>query len=316
MKNITGFTISQDDLKFCGINLNKPTCIVKLNDQELLCTDTEYGIIKINWKNNTQKPYLQKNQYTPGEQLNSFMLSGPDTILLANMAKGRIEIIKDSQDKQTLFDKVNNKPLGRVNFICSDNKNGFYATVSTNKDLTFEGLSSKVTDGYIVHFTLDTIKLVAKNLKFPNEARIDSKGEYLYVAETAGKCVSRFKILDKGNLGEKELFGPQDFGPGGYPDGIQFDKHGNLWGTLVFGEKIYCLSKGQDLQIIYDASNKSAIKKVDSAFNSNYITPEIGLSAANKINPFIVSVTFAGPDNNLAFIGSYGNKLSYFKCSV
>ncbi len=317
MIDITNFKINNKNLKLCCDDLNTPSCIVKLNDDKILCTDTQYGIIEIDINNFNKKPYLEKNQYITGEKLCSFVIKNESTLLLANMAKGCIEIVSKNNPKKILFDNINGEPLGRVNFMCPDKHGGFYVTISSRKQDAAKSLNSKCQDGYLAHFDINNnIKIVAENLKFPNEARVDEKGEYLYVAETAGKCVSRFKILDNNNLGDKEIFGPENFGPGGYPDGICFDTQGNLWGTLVFGEILYFITKDQKLNIVLDLGNKDQIKKLDKEFNTNYISPDIGKSVANKIIPLPVSMTFAGKDNKTVFIGNNGKKLAYFRAPI
>ena len=320
--NLIDFKITGQDLKFCGENLKKPTCIVKLNDHKILCTDINHGIIEIDINNNTQKPYLLKNQHpnqdpNKKEQITSFVMKDDKSLLLAKLAKGTIEHVIGDQPNKILFNKINNKDLGRVNFMCSDQHGGFYVTISSRRENAAESLNAKSADGYLAHFDDKyEIKIVADNLGFPNEARLDAKGEYLYVAETSGKRISRFKILDNNNLGDRETYGPNDLGLGGHPDGICFDKQGNLWGTLVFGEKIYVITKDQKMHIIMDLSNNKKLKKLEDAFINKYISPEIEKEVANKIIPLPVSLTFAGEDNKTVFIGNSGSQLAYFRSPV
>ena len=68
---------------------------------------------------------------------------------------------------------------------------------------------------------------------FTNEIRFDANEEFLYVVETTGGCITRLRIDDRGNVAEREIFGPTKLGNGAWPDGIAFDSYGNLWGTLV-----------------------------------------------------------------------------------
>jgi gluconolactonase len=63
-----------------------------------------------------------------------------------------------------------------------------------------------------------------------------------YIVETAGRRISRTRVHPDGILSDREIFGPPDLGPSGYPDGIAFDSYGNLWGTLIYGEKIFALT--------------------------------------------------------------------------
>ena len=63
-------------------------------------------------------------------------------------------------------------------------------------------------------------------------------------------------------------------------------------GTLVFGEIIYFITKDEKLNIVLDLGNKDQIKKLDKSLML-IISPDIGKSAANKIIPLPVSMTFA-----------------------
>lgn len=305
--------ITPSALKFLGKDLNKPTCIVKGPHPMLYCTDTEHGIMAINIDTGMQTPYLSPEQHTPGEQINAFTWFNQQSIITANMSAGQIELITPQINKEVLFDSIAQQPLGGVNFICPGPDGGFWATVSTRNTDHFSALSSKINDGYIAWIKDNKIKIVADHLYFPNEARMDPAGDYLYVAETTRQAISRFRIKHDGNLGPREHFGPKNFGPGGYPDGIVFDNAGNLWCTLVFGERIVVVSANGNTQVVFDDGNAQAIAAVDAAFKSSYIDRETAAQAASKNIPFVVSLTFAGNNNDTVFIGSYGKSIAYFK---
>ena len=92
------------------------------------------------------------------------------------MAKGCIEIVSKNNPKKILFDNINGEPLGRVNFMCPDKQGGFYVTISSRKKDAAKSLNSKCQDIRLAHFDINNnIKIVAENLKFPNEARLDEK---------------------------------------------------------------------------------------------------------------------------------------------
>ena len=43
-------------------------------------------------------------------------------------------------------------------------------------------------------------------------------------------------------LADREIFGPVSLGKGAWPDGIAFDSLGNLWGTMVYSDKLFVLT--------------------------------------------------------------------------
>ncbi len=125
------------------------------------------------------------------------------------------------------------------------------------------------------------------------------------------------RILPDGNLINIEKYGPSDLGLGGFPDGITFDSYGNLWGTLVFGEKVFSITPKGDLKIIFDDGNKEICRKIDSAFFNCTLTEELMLSGLSSVAPVMTSITFGGKDLKNIYIGSVlGTSLPYFRSPV
>ena len=56
----------------------------------------------------------------------------------------------------------------------------------------------------------------------------------------------------KGELKNREVFGPSSLGKGAWPDGIAFDTYGNLWGTMVYSDKLFVLTPEGDLRILLE----------------------------------------------------------------
>ena len=48
-------------------------------------------------------------------------------------------------------------------------------------------------------------RIVADGLTFTNEVRVDGSGQWLYVAETFGRRISRFRIAPTGELSGREI---------------------------------------------------------------------------------------------------------------
>jgi gluconolactonase len=40
------------------------------------------------------------------------------------------------------------------------------------------------------------------------------------------------------------------------PDGITFDSHGNLWGTIVYSDRLFALAPDCDLKILPDEGDQ------------------------------------------------------------
>ena len=58
---------------------------------------------------------------------------------------------------------------------------------------------------------------------------------------------------------EREIFGPSSLGKGAWPDGIAFDSYGNLWGTLVYSDKLFVLTPKGDLRVLLDEGDPQKV---------------------------------------------------------
>jgi gluconolactonase len=92
-------------------------------------------------------------------------------------------------------------------------------------------------DGRIFKLNVETgeIELLHENLAFPNGIAFSPEGKELYVCESAMHRVLKFEVLEGENLSKPEVFAEL---PGGDPDGIAFDRKGNLYIAHFGGEKI------------------------------------------------------------------------------
>ncbi len=92
-------------------------------------------------------------------------------------------------------------------------------------------------------FKLDIIsgeaELVEDSLCFPNGIAFSIDGKNLFVCESAMNRVLKFDLHPDGTISNKTVFVEL---PGGDPDGIAFDSHGNLFCAHFGGGIIYIIS--------------------------------------------------------------------------
>ena len=214
-----------------------------------------------------------------------------------------------------MYDTLDGKPIGKVNFVLRDSKNRLWLTISTRIVNWMEAVSPKYSDGYVALADENGLRIVADGFRFTNEVRLDAKEEYLYIVETTGRCVSRMKVAPDGSLSGREVFGPTNLG--GFPDGIAFDSFGNLWGTLVMRDEIFALTPEGDKLTILDDIVPDTARALMEAFEADKATPEMMLAAGGKIAPWFASVTFGGPDLKTVYVGSLrGTSIPYFRSPV
>ena len=179
-----------------------------------------------------------------------------------------------------------------------------------------QAMDPKVADGYIALYEHGRLRIVADGFHFTNEIRLDAREEWLYVAETCARRVSRLRVAPDGSLSDREVFGPADHGA--FIDGIAFDAHGNLWGTHVMTDRIFAITPEGELRIVLDDDGGSAAgKALMAAFERGEATPELMLACGGTIAPWFASVTFGGADLRTVYVGSLrGERIPYFRAPV
>jgi gluconolactonase len=147
--------------------------------------------------------------------------------------------------------------------------------------------------------------------------RFDENEEYLYVVETTGGRILRFRVDEQGDLSGREVYGPSSLGRGAYPDGIAFDSYGNLWGTTVYSDTLFVITPEGEQIVLMDEGDPEKVKALDRAFFEKRVTPEILFETGKGIAPWMASVTFGGPDLQTAYIGSLkGMRIPFFRAPV
>ncbi len=323
---IDGFTVTKADISYVGHDLQRPECILAERDGSLWAADARSGVMHIR-PDGTQELIAQNHadafasatdeatRFTQGTLPNGLAFARDGSILISNFGTDCLELMTRTGETTVLIDKVDGQPIGKVNFVLRDTKDRLWVTVSTQIRNWMEAASRRVEDGSIILVDGDTVRTVATGIAFTNEVRLDAKEEWLYVVETTGRKITRFKVADDGSLSDRQTFGPEDHGA--FIDGIAFDAFGNLWGTHVMTDRIFAITPEGELRIILDDDNPEASRRLLDAFDRGEATPELMLAAGGTIAPWFASVTFGGPDLRTVYIGSLrGTRIPCFRSPV
>ena len=168
-------------------------------------------------------------QFTEGTLPNGLAFAKNGNIYISNFGTDVLEVMEPNGKTTVLYDEIDGEPIGKVNFVLRDKKERLWLTVSTRIKNWMEAISPNVSDGFIAMADDRGLRIMTDGLSFTNEIRFDANEEYLYIVETCGQRISRMKVAEDGTLSQREVFGPTQLGSGGFPDGIAFDSHGNLW---------------------------------------------------------------------------------------
>lgn len=323
---IDGFEVDPASLASIGRNLQRPECILAEADGTLWSADARGGVVRIT-TDGTQS-LIAQGDAVPASAADQFTRIVNDTlpngmafarngdILIANFGTDRLEVMTRTGESQVLYDNIDGKPLGRVNFVLRDSRDRLWLTVSTRIPDLIKSMTPSVRDGYIAMADEKGLRIVADGLHFTNEIRFDEKEEWLYAVETCGMRVTRFRVGADGALGERETYGPENHGA--MIDGIAFDSYGNLWGTHIFTDRIFAITPKGDLRIILDDDRGSETgRRLLEAFAEERVTPELMLACGGTVAPWMASVTFGGPDLRTVYIGSLrGTTIPFFRSPV
>ena len=325
---LLAFEVDKIALRYVGQDLQRPECILAGPSGSLWIADARGGVVLLD-SDGLQHIITQRNsdhfsgvatefsRYIEGTLPNGLAFAENGDILIANFGTDRLESMTREGNSRVLADSIDGEPIGKVNFVLRDSKNRIWITVSTRVKNWMHALRPDLADGYIACYVGGAFHIVAEGFHFTNEIRMDAKEEYLYVVETTGGCISRLRVSKDGELRGRETFGPSSLGAGAWPDGIAFDSYGNLWGTLVYSDKLFALTPEGDLRIMLDEGDPQKVAALEKAFLKGQVNEDVLFATGQGVAPWMASVTFGGPDLRTLYIGSLrGDRIPYFRAPI
>ena len=250
---ILDFGIDRAAIRYIGHDLQRPECILAEPDGTLWSADARGGVARLG-PDGSQTIISQKrsqsfagaaseaDRYLTGTLPNGLAFAANGDILISNFGTDCLEVMTREGDTRVLADTIDGEAIGKVNFVLRDSRNRIWITISTRVKNWMHALRTDLADGYLARYEDGKFRIVADGFRFTNEIRFDAREEFLYVVETTGGCITRLRIDERGEPAEREIFGPSRLGKGAWPDGIAFDSYGNLWGTLVYSDKLFVLT--------------------------------------------------------------------------
>lgn len=310
---LADWRVNPVDIVRVGSELQRPECILAERDGTLWSADARGGVMRIS-PDGSQALVTQRRSEAfdlnddPARSLltgtlpNGLAFAETGDILIANFGTDRLERMTRDGETSVLCDNIDGHPLGKVNFVLRDSHNRLWVTISTKINPWSDAITKSLSDGAILLIDERGARIVADSLSFANELRLDAKEEFLYVAETTGKCVSRFRVLP-GGLGPREIYGPSDLGRG-LIDGIAFDAEGNLWATMIFADRLLAITPQGDAIELLDDGVAEATDKFEAEFaTGSSVSFDTLYATGGTICPWMASVTFGGADLRTVYLG-------------
>ena len=326
---LLGFKVDTQQIRTIGHDLRRPECVLAERDGTLWSADARGGVMRIA-ADGTQDLIVQSvdthfdlsgsaaaRSLLTGTLPNGLAFARNGDILIANFGTNRLESMSRSGNTRVILDAIDGAPLGKVNFVLRDRRNRIWLTVSTRVEPWSDAMSASLADGYIVLIDENGPRIVADGIRFANEIRFDAAEEWLYVAETTGKRVSRLRIDPDGRVTDREIYGPSNLGPG-LVDGITFDAYGNLWLAMVFSDRLLAITPDGDTLELLDDGDSAATARFEEAFSTGEPVPfDITMACGGSICNWLASITFGGPDLSTVYLGGLrSTNLPFFKSPV
>lgn len=325
---ILDFGIDRDALRYVGHGLQRPECILAEGDGTLWSADARGGVVRISpdggqdiitqrHSGHFEAAGTEASRYLTGTLPNGLAFARNGDFLISNFGTDCLERMTRDGMSTVIASGIDGQPVGKVNFVLRDSKDRIWVTVSTRIKNWMHALRVDLADGYLARYEDGAFRIVADGFRFTNEIRFDANEEFLYVVETTGGCITRLRIDERGEVAEREIFGPTRLGKGAWPDGIAFDSAGNLWGTLVYSDKLFVLTPRGDFRVLLDEGDPQKVDALERQFFDNHVTEDVLFATGRGVAPWMASVTFGGCDLQTVYIGSLrGSRIPYFRAPV
>jgi gluconolactonase len=322
---VLDFVLDPSSIRYIGSELQRPECILAEPDGTLWSADARGGVVRIS-PDGKQQVVTQKrsahfqgvtseaSRYLQGTLPNGLAFARNGDILISNFGTDCLEVMSRDGETKVLADSIDGEPIGKVNFVLRDSQDRIWITVSTRIKNWMHALRTDLADGYIARYIDGKFRIVADGFHFTNEIRLDAREEFMYVVETTGGCVSRLRVGKDGSLSGREVFGPSSLGKGAWPDGIAFDSLGNLWGTMVYSDKLFVLTPEGEFRLLLDEGDPQKVDALEKAFFAQEVKEQVLFATGQGIAPWMASVTFGGRDLQTIYIGSLkATRIPYFR---
>ncbi len=288
--------------------LQRPECVLTHASGNLFVSDRRGGVLKICPDGGQQLSCTSK--MLP----NGIAMERGGGFLVANLGEdGGVWRIAPDGTAAPWMTEVDGRTMGRVNFVMNDAAGRVWACISATDGSDKYPLHR--ASGSIVLRDARGTRVVADGLHYTNECRVSADGAFMYVNETFGRRLSRFRIAENGELKNRETVAR--FGDGDFPDGLALDAEGGAWVVCVGSNRVYRVAPDGDKQTIIDDAVPATAAALEAAFEAGTLDRPLLSAARGRRLSNVTSLAFGGPDLRTAYMGCLaGDSLATFRSPV
>ena len=294
--------------------LQRPECVLTHSSGNLFVSDRRGGVLKI--RPDGSQTLIGNVSVNGSSSLlpNGIAMQRDGGFLVANLGEsGGVWRIAPDGKQSPLLTEVDGRTVDRVNFVLNDKQGRVWACISATDGSDAYPLRS--TSGYIVMRDAVGTRVVADGLHYTNECRVSVDGRFMYVNETFGRRLSRFRIGNSGELTGKETVA--QFGEGDFPDGLTLDSEGGAWVVCVGSNRVYRVGPDGQRQTIIDDADPQTAKRLEAAFVAGTLDrPQLSSARGRRLQN-VTCLAFGGADLRTAYLGCLaGDSLATFRSPV
>ena len=306
--------LALDDLTFLGQGLRRPECVLCTSDGSVFAADWAGGVTRIAPDGGQTRILAKDDDWV---RPNGVALRRDGSFLLAHLGDdsgGVFQLDRDGALRPVLTE-VEGTPLPPTNYVLEDPQGRLWITVSTRLRPRILGCRGDVADGFIVLLDDEGARIVADGLGYTNEVQFDAEGRHLYVNETFGRRLSRFRVAADGTLSDYEVVA--EFGSGTFPDGLAFDAEGAIWIVSIVSNRVIRVQPDGRQEVVLEDSDPAHLDWVETAYRAGELArPHLDKIESRRLRN-ISSLAFGGPDLRTVYLGCLlGDSLACFRSPV
>ena len=310
------FAVSPATLKWEGNGLVRPECVLATAAGDLFAADWRGGVAHIR-SDGSQTLYAGSLPEGRPLRPNGIALRRSGSFLMADLGETQGGVFELGRDRSVrpFLEEVEGVELPPSNFVAEDRLGRIWVTVSTRLHPRTRAHRADIADGFIVLKDERGARIVADNLGYTNEAIVSPDGAWLYVNETFGRRLARFRIAADGSLSDRETV--TTFGKGIFPDGLAFDGEGGVWITSIVSNRVIRVASDGSQQLILEDADEAHIDWCEDAFASGTMGRPHMERCGGEVLKNISSLAFGGPELRTAYLGCLqGDSIACFQSPV
>jgi sugar lactone lactonase YvrE len=248
---------------------------------------------------------------------NGIALERTGSFLIAHLADdvGGVWRLHRDGRAEPLLTAIDGKPLPAVNFVLVDKQDRIWVTISTRRQPRGVSYRADVADGFVILIDQKGARIVADDIGFTNEVRLDAAERELTVVETFSRRLARFDIAADGSLSGRRVIA--EFGAGTFPDGIALDVEGAVWVTSVVSNRVLRVTRDGKIEQLLEDADPEHLAWVEKAYLAGAMGRPHLDQITSRVLRSIASIAFGGPDLRTAYLGCLlGERLPFFRAPV